>query len=330
MADQKQPQQSDPKSTALAVAAFDPANLGEAIQLSELLAKSSLLPDALRAKPSDVLVQVMTGRELGLSPMQSIRSMSVINGTPVMKSELMVALVKKSPECIFFRLIESTDKIAVYSTHRRGEEPVRLSFTIDQANAAGLVRKNRDGTPGTWMKFPAALLRARAASHLARAIYPDVLLGVTEEAEAEEAGHQVPPAMTQAPAREQVIEGQVVRQARPVEPTAAAPQAAAAAPKPDAVDVPWEPEAEKTDVSALLAKISGAGSQAELEQLLPDCAKAPKEALGELRTAYKARKAALAPKAAAVEWMQQQDAAEASAPAQEAAPEVEREPGSEG
>jgi hypothetical protein len=171
---------------ALAIRSFDPENLNQAIDLAKTLAQSTLLPDALKQKPADVLLMMLTGRELGLSPMQSIRGMSVIKGRPVLDAQLIVALVKRSPECINFRLVDSSDKIAVYSTERRNEGVTRLSFTIEEANQAGLLHKSQSGEPNNWMKYPAAMLRARAATHLARAVYPDLLLGVTSEEESVE------------------------------------------------------------------------------------------------------------------------------------------------
>jgi hypothetical protein len=78
-------------------------------------------------------------------------------------------------------LVESTHDTATYRTHRVGEpEPVTISFTAAQAKAAGLSGKD------TWQKHPDAMLRARAASSLARAVYPDLILGIYTEDEAEE------------------------------------------------------------------------------------------------------------------------------------------------
>ena len=52
-----------------AVAAADP--LGPT---AVVVASSSLAPEALRGKPQDALLVLMTGRELGIGPMQALRS----------------------------------------------------------------------------------------------------------------------------------------------------------------------------------------------------------------------------------------------------------------
>lgn len=154
--------------------AFEPADVQSAVNLAKLLVASRLLPRTL-ATPEAAFTVIMVGRELGLTAMQSIRSIHVIEGKPTMSADLMVALVKRSPVCRYFRIVESTADVATYETLRDGEEkPTRLSWTAKQAREAGLAGK------GNWKNFPDAMLRARAAAALCRAVYPDVMLGVYE------------------------------------------------------------------------------------------------------------------------------------------------------
>lgn len=165
-----------------AVMLYDPAALTQAERLADQLSKTGLVPDALRGKPGDILVTFLTGLELGLSPMQSLRGLHVIKGKAIMSAQLQVALVMRSPTCKYFRPVETTDERATYETLREGyPEPTRLTFTIQQARQAGLFASNANFT-----KYPAAMLMARASSALARAVYPDLLLGVYEESEADE------------------------------------------------------------------------------------------------------------------------------------------------
>lgn len=171
-------------STALALAptqtiatpaalAFEPADWEAAIRFAKIAVASRLLPKSV-ATPEAACIIIATGRELGMTAMQSLRSIHVIEGKPTMSADLMVALVKRSPACESFRLVESTPTVATYSTSRRGEGETRMSFTMAEAQAAGVTGKDN------WKKYPAAMLRARAASALCRAVYPDVLLSVYE------------------------------------------------------------------------------------------------------------------------------------------------------
>lgn len=163
-----------PRPVGLDLEPFDKA---EAIAVK--LAKSSLLPSAVRGKPADLAVILITGHELGLSAMQSLRGIHVVEGRPTMAADLLVGLVKKHPACRYFRLVESTDERAEYETLREGEpEPTRIVWTIQQATKASLTGR------ANWKAHPAAMLRARASAALARAVYPDVALGIYDEDEA--------------------------------------------------------------------------------------------------------------------------------------------------
>src|SRR5690606_7736603 len=148
-------------------------------QIAVRLSKSTLLPSALRGKPADLAVIMITGHELGLSPMQALRGLHVVEGRPVLSADLIVGLVKKHPACKYFRLVESTDERATYETLREGEpEPTRITWTIQQAAKAGLTGRQN------WKAHPAAMLRARASAALARAVYPDVAMGIYDPDEA--------------------------------------------------------------------------------------------------------------------------------------------------
>jgi hypothetical protein len=69
-------------TTDLATVNLNPADLHGQMELAKVLGMSALLPQALRGKPADVLVTVMYGREMGLTPMQSIQGIYVVNGRP--------------------------------------------------------------------------------------------------------------------------------------------------------------------------------------------------------------------------------------------------------
>lgn len=166
-------------SEALTVTGFVPENIGEALKLAERLATSGLIPAALKGKPADVLVVLMTGRELGLAPMQALRSINVIQGKAAMSADLMQALaVSRRDVCEYFQMIESTALVATYETRRRGNpNPTRLSYTMEEAKAAGLAANDN------YRKNPAAMLRARCKSALCKAEYPDLLAGVYDPEE---------------------------------------------------------------------------------------------------------------------------------------------------
>jgi hypothetical protein len=255
-----------------AMTPFAPQGLEQAMQLADTLARSNLLPGPLRGKPSDVLVTLITGHELGLSPMQAVRGLHVIDGKAVMSADLTVALVMKRREvCEFFRLTESTDQKATYSTKRIGSDPVTLTWTIEQATKAGIAGKDN------WKKHPAAMLRARCASALARAVFPDLVLGVYDPDEAEEfrqPARVVAPSLVHAvPAASATTIDADYSQPAPE----SAPEGAPAA---DAVEV-------------IRTQIAAAQSVEALNALVPAIKALPKDAQDEIRVDYAARRAEL-------------------------------------
>ena len=158
---------------------FQPQTFSELMSMAETVAKSELVPAAFRNKPANIVVAIMAGRELGLGAMQSLRLIYVIEGKPVMSADGAVALALSSPNCERWDYIESTDKVCTIETQRKGSAPARFSFTIEQAQQAGIANKS------TWKQYPQAMLRARCAMITARAVYPDLLAGVYDPDEAD-------------------------------------------------------------------------------------------------------------------------------------------------
>lgn len=236
MAEHKKPQDTAMVPADDGALAFVPRNMDEAFAMSTEFAKSDLLPKHLRGRPHDVMITIAYGRELGLSPMQSIQGIYVVEGKPGVSAQMAVALVKSHPDvCEYFDLKESTPAIATYETKRRGaSSPVLLSFTIEEAKQAGLTGKDN------WRKYPAAMLRARAAMHLARDVYPDLIANVYDEdelreIEMEKSGSGV---YTVAPPRPQGVPA-TARVSTVLDPTA--PRKAAEEPAADAEFVDEKP-----------------------------------------------------------------------------------------
>src|SRR5512139_132850 len=166
-----------------------PRTLDEVWSLAEKLAKSSLLPEALRNKVPEVMMQLMAGQELGLAPMASLRSFSIINGKPVMSADAMVAIVLGSGKAEYFRRVEESDERVTYATKRKGEPERRCTWTMDMAKKAALHQKEN------WRGYPRAMLASRAKSELARDVYSDVLAGVFSADEVDDDRRREPDAV---------------------------------------------------------------------------------------------------------------------------------------
>lgn len=161
-------------------AAVAARNLDDVRRMAEAVAKSGLY--ACKSV-EEAMIRIVTGMELNLSMMQSIRGVYVIStggkNMPGLYADLMVGVCKsRNDVCEYFRLVHSDSEKATYATKRVGEpSETVMTFTVDDARKAGLLGK------GPWEQYRPAMLRARASSALARAVYPDLLNGLysTEE-----------------------------------------------------------------------------------------------------------------------------------------------------
>lgn len=149
---------------------LDPRSIGEAKALATDLHASRLF--SAYGNPPAVLSTILAGREIGLTAMASLRAFHIIDGKPTLAADLIRAIVLRSGAAKFFRVVERTPAGATWETQRGDDPPVRLSYTIEEATAAGLVKAGSG-----WAKNPADMLTARASSKLARLVYPDLVHG---------------------------------------------------------------------------------------------------------------------------------------------------------
>lgn len=163
------------------LANLEPKDTDAAIRLAERLATSGLVPKSMRGRPDDVLLTMMTGAALGVPAVRALSTVHVVEGKPVLSADLMLGLAMRHPACEYVQLLESSAKRCLYEAKRHGQpHPTKLEWTIEQARAAGLLGKDN------WKKYPDAMLRARCAAAIVRAVFPDVLAGVYEHDEADE------------------------------------------------------------------------------------------------------------------------------------------------
>jgi 5'-3' exonuclease len=159
------------RATAPFELSLEPSTPGQAWALSKSIYSSRLY--AVES-PEAALMIVMTGREMGIPAMTSLRGFHFIKGKPSMSAQLMAALILRSGKAEYWEPIESSSKSATYVTKRIGGRGEQLrTFTVDDAKLAQLVKADSN-----WMKYPQAMCEARASAALARVVYPDLLMGV--------------------------------------------------------------------------------------------------------------------------------------------------------
>jgi len=164
----------------LALASFE-----DAFRFSKMVAASEFAPKDFRGKPESCMLAIQHGSEVGLSPMQSLQSIAVINGRPTIWGDAALALVQSSPVCEYVREFtegEGDALVAVCEAKRRGyPQPTVVRFSMADAKRAGLAGKS-----GPWSQYPARMLTLRARGFALRNAFADALRGLITAEEAQD------------------------------------------------------------------------------------------------------------------------------------------------
>lgn len=145
-------------------------------QLADVIANTSMCPQAYRGKPDEATAAILAGAEVGLSPMASLRAFDNIQGTPAPKAITLRAVVQGLGHTV--EIVQSSPVEAVVRGRRRGETEWQTStWTIERAQVMGLTNKAQ------WKQQPAAMLVARATSEVCRWVAADAIMGMPYAAE---------------------------------------------------------------------------------------------------------------------------------------------------
>lgn len=145
--------------------------------------KARMAPKSLDT-PEKVLVALQMGAEVGLTPMQSLSSIAVVNGRPAMWGDAIVALVRRSPQCEWIHDEWHGDgerRAATCKVKRRGQPEESRTFSYADAKRAGLLGRD------TYKQYLDRMLQCRARAWAIRDVFADLLMGL---AVAEEAADQ--------------------------------------------------------------------------------------------------------------------------------------------
>jgi hypothetical protein len=159
--------------------------MDDAYRFAKMVASSEFPPKDFRGKPESCLLAIQAGSEVGLSPMQSLQSIAVINGRPSIWGDAAMALVQASPVCEYVREYTEGDGdnlVAVCEAKRRGyPAPTVVRFSVADAKKAGLWGKS-----GPWQQYPARMLALRARGFALRNAFADALRGLITAEEAQD------------------------------------------------------------------------------------------------------------------------------------------------
>jgi hypothetical protein len=167
-----------------------PTNIEEGWRLAQFIASSELVPKNYRNRPSDVLVAIQYGMEVGLPPMAALHSIFVTNGRPSLWGDGFLAVIMASgvyadhdeyfmvdgvrKEFLLGPDLQKDDTTAVVTFWRKdSQRPRTATFSIAKAKRAGLWTK-----AGPWQEYPDRMLKLRARGFAGHDAFPDVLRGI--------------------------------------------------------------------------------------------------------------------------------------------------------
>jgi hypothetical protein len=157
----------------------------DAWRFAKMVANSDFAPKEFRGKPEACLLAIQKGAEVGLTPLEALQSIAVINGRPTIWGDAALALVQSSSQCLYVREYtegEGDNLTAVCEVQRRGyPQPTVAKFSVADAKKAGLWGKS-----GPWTQYPARMLALRARGFALRNAFADALRGLVTAEEAQD------------------------------------------------------------------------------------------------------------------------------------------------
>lgn len=160
-----------------------PLNMAE-VEAVNVLARTlyagGLIPNGCN-RPEGLAVRILAGREAGLSAIQAVSNVMVMNGRATIWGDAALALVRASGELADFAEGvegEGDDRVGWCRATRVGGETIGHRFSVADARTAKLW-----GKAGPWTNYPDRMLPMRPRAWVLRDLFPDVLagLGITEE-----------------------------------------------------------------------------------------------------------------------------------------------------
>lgn len=156
-------------------------------RIAEIFWQGGMLPGGVDNMPKMMIV-LMAGQELGLSPAQAVQNIMVVNNRPSVWGDAMLAICQASGLMEDFEESIAGEGDAMTATcrvQRRGRKtPVIRTFSVADAKTAGLWGKRTgNGRPTPWVTNPTRMLQMRARAFALRDALPDVLKGIGMEEE---------------------------------------------------------------------------------------------------------------------------------------------------
>lgn len=156
--------------TVLALADWA-SELDAAGRIASVLCQTEFVPKGLRGSVEATAAAILTGRELGLSPMNALANVFIVQGRPALYARTMVALVLSHGHEI--ERTEATEQAVTVRARRKGSQNWQsFTWTMERARKAGYTNN------ALYSKDGIAMLTAKAQTEACRTMFADVLSGM--------------------------------------------------------------------------------------------------------------------------------------------------------
>ena len=139
--------------TAVATQDAPSMSFTDMLAMGNELVRTGFLPDHVKNGAQAAAI-ILAGRELGMPPMRSLRSIFLVKGKITESADSQLARFKTDGGRAKFTTLDDT-RAVLWLKHPNGDEHTE-SFTMEDAKRAGLV------SSGMYSKFSKAMLRSRA------------------------------------------------------------------------------------------------------------------------------------------------------------------------
>jgi hypothetical protein len=157
----------------------DKAAFDQTLRVSNMLSKSSLVPQNYQGKPQDCFIAVEMAARMNTSPIFIMQNLYVVKGKPSWAGQACMAMINA---CGKFRNVrhvyvgeKGTDSRGCYVTAERisnGETVNGTEVNMAMVKAEGWISNTK------WKSMPEQMLAYRAAAFFARVYCPESLMGL--------------------------------------------------------------------------------------------------------------------------------------------------------
>lgn len=199
------------------------ASMEDMWRFATCVVNSGLAPKSFTS-PEAIVIAIQSGAEIGLSPMQALQNLCVINGKVGIYGPASLAVCMRdaafqdieewyevdgkrvTDEEVGALLKANKNAVAVCVIRTKDRTPVRRSFSVEDAKRAKLWEKRgHNGSDTPWITYPARMLRWKARHFAENDALPNALKGIPMAEDLQSGEYETQPAV-----RAEIVEPQEI------------------------------------------------------------------------------------------------------------------------